>query len=574
MRGLGRIAGQARRYLSVFSWLLADSMRSQPVHWRIIIGATIISLAANVGAVAVIYWYVRLLESNASVEWFGKTFAARGSIEMLIVTVAGLLTLLQLYAVSQYVARSHAIRASRLFEERCSGDALAASCRLPDPRARQAEEILAECQLIHLVTMNARYCGMAVRLLANGVGALLVFMVSLAVLFWLDAFMTSIVVLVGFVIVAAQYPPVKAAAAEGKRWAETRKSVNKSVASLLRGLNAVPRHAAVAGPDSDSGRFLNSAQVQQNLDAWEGRLRAIDRSTLTMQLGGGALLAGLILFVGLSFIRGEPDWAELIVYVTMLRLLLANLTSLFRALTGVSRFYPQIQSYRDFMRSATLTLGNPDMDRGRSPGSFLTLEAVDHQGRSGSLRLQRGQIYAILAAPGYGRDLLGYLTRAEKASVEPGMKLPIWTMDLATRPPPAELLEARAALGNDERLDDWLAGQRSQGTAARGLAGVEASGAGLVLFDRLMIDTLKNGEWQAWKDRLATRVLLIVYQDTYPALFDQGEEIVFVPNDSGEFCWIDASESGFSEREWRSLRARANTNTTSRNLDDVDDAID
>ena len=96
MRWLGRIVGQARRYLSVFSWLLADSMRSQPGHWRIIIGATIISLAANVGAVAVIYWYARLLESNASVEWFGKTFAARGSIEMLIVTVAGLLTLLQL----------------------------------------------------------------------------------------------------------------------------------------------------------------------------------------------------------------------------------------------------------------------------------------------------------------------------------------------------------------------------------------------------------------------------------------------------------------------------------------------
>ncbi len=104
------------------------------------------------------------------------------------------------------------------------------------------------------------------------------------------------------------------------------------------------------------------------------------------------------------------------------------------------------------------------------------------------------------------------------------------------------------------------------------MAGVEASGARLMLVDRLKIDALKNRDWLARKDRLATRVLLIVYQDTYPALVDQGEEIVLVPDESGGFCWLDATQSGFGERDLRNLRARANARYG--NLDDFDEAID
>jgi ABC-type multidrug transport system fused ATPase/permease subunit len=572
---VGQVAGQARRYVAVFGWLLKDSMRSEPRHWRIIVVATIVSLAANVGAVGVIYWYVRLLESDASTEILGMSLVARDSSELLFVTVVGLVSLLLLYATSQYIARSRAIRASRLFEERCSRKALAVSGGLPDPRAHRAEEVLADSKLIHLVTMYARYCGMAVRLLANGIGALLVFLASLAVLFWLDLGMTLVVVAVGVAIVAAQYPAVKAAAGAGKRWADTRKTVNRRVSQLLRRLNTIPRHSLLAEPDPATGRLFESLEVRQNLDAWEGRLRSIDRSTLTMQIGGGLLLGGLILFIGLSFIQGEQDWAALLVYVTMLRLLLANLTSVFRALTGVSRFYPQIQSYRDFTRSATLACVASTLDPEAAAEPFLEIDAVDAAGLARRLLLRRGQIYAIMAPPGYGKDLLAYIARSAQAALDGSAKKLTWTMDLVTEPPSAELLAVRHSPGDDDALGGWLSEQRFRATASRGLASIEASGIGLVVIDRLIIDTMENEEWQRWKRRLATRIVLIAYQEAYATLADQGEEMVLVPDGLGGLSCFETSGTGFETADWDRLRAvQARAAARSSSLDDFDDTIE
>lgn len=161
---------------------------------------------------------------------------------------------------------------------------------------------------------------------------------------------------------------------------------------------------------------------------------------------------------------------------------------------------------------------------------------------------------------GCGKDLLACIGRTARAALDASADGLICMNDgPGTEPPPAELLAVRSSPGDDDALASGLSEQGSRATAPRRLASIEASGIELVLIGRLIIDMTENGEWQRWKSRLATRILLIGCQEAYASLADQSEEVVLVPDGLDGLHCPETSRTGFEETDRgssRTVRAR------------------
>ena len=198
-----RIGAQAARYVRSLGWLLGQSYTAEPGIWRRALLATVLSLMANAAAIAIIYRYVQAIERDLVIELAGIAVGARESVGLLSVVVLALLLALVAHAASLYWARSSAIRLARLFEQWASIRALEVSRFLPDPRARQAQRILCSTKLLHVISMDPRYAGMALRFLVNLLPSGLTFAFALPVLFDLDAGTTLIVCGIGLLVIAA-----------------------------------------------------------------------------------------------------------------------------------------------------------------------------------------------------------------------------------------------------------------------------------------------------------------------------------------------------------------------------------
>lgn len=397
-----RVPSQASRYLRGFFWLVRESVRVAGAEWRRVVLATVVFLAGNAALLGAIFLYVRLLESNQAIELLLVTLHPRESTILLGAFIGTVLLGLSTIALSQYVARTAALRIHRRYQEEITRTTLRLLERVPDACAPEVAVLTRETGLRPYYMEYPRSCGWTMRFIANAFPALALFGVAFSLLLWLDPWITLLVVLFGLLLVAAQYPPSIVAAHASKVVDQTRVDFTRRLQSLAAHIDQSPPVTAADGAlAGDIERFYHAPLAMRYQDAQQNRYWALELSALMMQTGGAIALTFILFTIVHGLLVEGGDWATLAVYAALLRQLLGTATDVFRAITVFSRFSPHITAVRLFVaqtRHPRTCVPPPLPER-------LPLYALNIDGDDETTYLLRGERFYIVTRGGSGRSL-------------------------------------------------------------------------------------------------------------------------------------------------------------------------
>ncbi len=522
-----RLKSQGVRYVQSLSWLISDSVHVAPRIWLRIIIATLLSLGSNAAVVGVIYFYVKLLEQNISLQIFSYEFVARQSVFLLVLFVLAMAITMLVFATSDYVGRSAALLLHRDYEIASLRRNLELTQHLPDPRCPEVSQLIDGLGLSRLVSNYPHSCSWSLRFIATAVPNLVLFVAGYAAILWLDPQTTFIVTVFGILVVAAQYPIHLFAAKSSNVLEETAPYTSAKKRALIERSSRLDCLTTPKSLQTELEGYLQDRRVQRNINADVDRFRAMEMSAWSMQTGGTIVLGAMLLTIGLGLLNESSDWAILVVYLTLLRRLLNSVTTIFRAVTVFSRYSPHVQISRAFVLGASRALAS-------SPGpdfvpEYLTLAAArlgPDPSPSATLQLTAGTAFCLASAGGLKRDVAISLQRAIADIRE----------NSAQAPP--HLFAAAAET-------------RTRDAAEKALAAADESRAAVVLVDRALFGILEPARKAAWKQRFADRYLGIVYPAAAAPVF--GESVLLARDRAGKLYWTPIPEQGLADASVRTI---------------------
>ncbi len=553
-----RIQDQANRFLTVLFWLLGDSMRLRRREWVRLMIATLFTLGSNLMVLGVVYFYVRLLESNYSLHLFGTQLVARESVVMLALFAASLLVAMLIYSASDYVLRVESLNLYRRYHEEAVKRAWCILERLPDRRALGATKMIEAHGLRRLVNEYSRLCGWALRFLSAAVPAVLVFFGSLFGLILLDPVTTVLVAAMGMLVIAAQYPSNIFAATASNVAEKTRKSFKDGIHALANRAAAQTQPIPNQDLHDQIEGFFEKKPVKRYAQADVDRFRAMELSSLWMRTGGGIMLAIVLFMIGSDLLGKDADWATLIAYATLLRLMLANTTAVFRAVTMYSRFLPYIQHARAFAVAGApafepwVPAAEPPekLSLGAELVVFPAPDADENTRECDPLKLDRGTATAVLSKHPLGKDLAIAL---QNALSMPAAQIPdIEVRTLAD----AEVCDAR--VGSEQGAETMSGG---------------GGASSLVLIAQQELANWPRERAERYLQGLRRHFVLIVYPASVGRIPQFGEHCLLVRNYEERFYHMVIPEAGLDKRalqEARRLIGVAQKGTSSAPDDDDD----
>ena len=543
-----RLLEQGGRYVRNFAWLIRESLRVAPRQWRRIVIATVFSLGSNAAVVGAIYFYVRLLERNTTLDLAGFALVPRESVLLLGGFVAAVLAGLLVNAASNYVARTAALRMNRLYQQEGRREVLQLLRHLPDPRAAGISLLLEGTDLRRFFTEYPRSCGWTMRLIGNASSALALFVGTYGALIWLDPGTTLTVTLMGLAVIAAQYPAHLFAATASNVVDENRGAFAARLSALADTLDRAGSGTARDAVAERIDRFEESPQVVRYEEASENRFRALEVSILSMQTGGALVLVAVLFIIVSDLIAHSGDWAVLAVYATLLRQLLSSATSVFRAVTIFSRFSPHVQAYRSFVVSARRAAVE-----GAEPlpaPEQVTLAAREIGGAANVLVLEPGERFLLVARRAAGRRLALAVQRAALLARSPGLsdRQDAALADVAPGLPRIRFIAAEPGAATPDAATGGPAPPWLEPALEAALAdGVDVLLVGLADFAALDPDSRAQ-----WSSRLATCRLGLVTRSAPPDI-DAGTPLIAVDR-SNSLVWCRAPQGGLTAETRRAIQ--------------------
>jgi hypothetical protein len=502
-----------------------------------------VTLVSNAAVVSVIFSYIHLVEKNTAITVLGLTIVPRESFLLLGLAVAVMIIVSLLFATSQYYARSNAISAMGRFEKQCTVRAMELFQLLPDARADAAQRLLRSKKLLHLVKTDATHCGMAVKFIGFGLQSLLMLIFAILVMFALDARTTTIVCALGLIIIAAQYPSNLFAATAAADHNRTRPAMQARLTALLDRAARQPRWSSNTRLERDITEFFHKAAPNQHIAAAENKFRAIEVSGLTTRVGSALILGGMVMSFGSSVIRGEVNWAALTAYLALLRSALTSITAVFQTVTMVTRMYPQIQEFAEFVLSASQAESTLPTT-GRTARIGYTVRGFNELGERAHVTAPPGAVVGFMVAPGYGRDAAIDLQWALRVHHQDEESDDFVTVDLAVPPP---------ATSDPQCIDKWLDDLRCGDRLEEALSRLADSAADVILIDRKAFEVMPPARWMYWRQLFRDRLIVVVYTDPDDAFGQCGESLLIFYQEPGELAWRPKPSQGWSSQSLEDL---------------------
>jgi ABC-type multidrug transport system fused ATPase/permease subunit len=543
-----RLQQQASRYLQSFVWLVRESLRVAPRQWRRIAAATFVSLGSNAAVVATVFIYVRLLERNPTLNVLGLEVIPRESTLILSGFVGMILLGMLIYAGSDYIARAAALRIHRLYQEEATRQTLHLARHLPDPRAPELAELLESGGLRRYYSVYPRSCSWTMRLIGNAFPALVMFLGAFAALLWLDPSSTLLVTLLGLGVVAAQYPANLFAATASSVLDKTRGIFGARLSALADAVDRTPSTREADALTDRIERLYDDPMILRYQDANEDRYRALELSALSMQTGGALVLAIILFIIAAGLISDSGDWAVLAVYATLLRLLLSNITGVFRAVTVFSRFSPHIHAYREFVTAAGRAAAKPDT--ALAVPDSLMLAASEIEGTATTVPLARGEDFVLVTRSPVGRGLALAFQRAATLGLREAREPNAGPIEL---PGICTVVVSKSADAADAQLRE-------------GLENALMEGADVLLVARSDFQTLSPDDRARWAFRLLDRRVGMV-QSAPPSQTDPGR-LILIQDGSGAFHWLRPADGKLARRLRKLLHKKLRANGSKRAAQD------
>ncbi len=366
-------------------WLGHDGVRR--FHRRVaqLLLANAVGMGLQLAAFGLVFAYAHALERDRQWTWMGRAWVPRESPELLIAVALIAAICLVVAAGLVYRARTEIIHVRRRYEEFCRHRALLLASRLPFPSADLANRILAENGLPTIAYRQARLCGRALMIVLRGTfpaGRAVIAFAALFLIHW----RWSLVVVLLLPVAAYVLYGVNVAAARAS-WRQERKA--RPAALAKRRLIGLIHRQTFTRTEADT--LLRETHEQgsagEAMDAFYARFLIRERAQWVANLFVAGALLVLLVIAGQTVFGGHMTWAIFLAYLFALRVFLLSSRNLVTTVVQISRMYPYLRSYADFVDDArradrrmpapecsrTVVIASPPLNQPEAQAAQLTL---------------------------------------------------------------------------------------------------------------------------------------------------------------------------------------------------------
>jgi ABC-type multidrug transport system fused ATPase/permease subunit len=372
-KGLRQI-GQSVRHARVTAWLLRDFFGFLGWGGLPIVLAGAASVAVKFGAAGLLYLFVDALAGQHTVQVPGLTDLNIDLRDFFVVGVVVGLLLMAVSTLLQFQVRLSAIRAAREYEEFSTRRFVALVSGLPHRDAGWANEVY-KTEPLQGFLGGIRSAAMVVRQVTRLLPSLASFVLGCILLVWLNPTSTAALAAVALVVMAAQYPLNNRAAHASTKSQGHRREASRRLGQLFGQLRQAPVPLAPDGAVLNA-LFERRGALRRDMKSFSRRADGGVFALMVSRLGTHLLLGMVLLTLGLDIIAGRQTWASVAAYVAIVQFTLRDFLSIGKLLSGVSRFFGQVDRYMRFIRSAA-----PAIQPAATPSAVVTSAAATSAGR-------------------------------------------------------------------------------------------------------------------------------------------------------------------------------------------------
>jgi len=441
----GLVPKRIKSYSSFLCWLIPDSLWRNKGLSFLILATGFLGVSFQVQVFALIIYYARHFSSGELILFWGYEFDPRISVRLLVGVSFGIMVSFMLASASIYYSRRSALALGRKYEEFCAKRVYHLLSENIDVFGSMAHDMSQNKYLFKLVRMDSRFCNRVLRMLLNLNIPALTLAVAFGGLIYLEPVLTLFIIMMMAIFAYFQYRVSRTGAGHSQRFEKLAR-----VASLeQRGLIEHFKQQPESGTAKDLvERTYFSGAAKKRLDAYEGRLRAVENSRLVSGIFIAVVLAMILTVMGGNIISRGSGWGRLVVYIVALRFAMANLQNSFALVTSISRFYPQVRRYYLFVHSL-----KSDGRDGYTPLERYELHVGMKRlvGSQDRLILEKGSRLALVTPLALNRYTLASITRSLLGDSEGVFKSALYSMRFATRRHSCPDTSLRQVLGLDDR---------------------------------------------------------------------------------------------------------------------------
>jgi ABC-type multidrug transport system fused ATPase/permease subunit len=338
-----------KSYSSIFLWFLHDSVWQNKLLTLIILSTGFMGVMFQVQVFGMIIYYTKHFSSGEVISLGPYLFDPRSSIPLLVGGSLSVAVLLSVAAFCLYFSRKKIITMSRQYEKAIVKRIFQLlGMHIDIFSSVTAEQSGNDAYLFRLAKSDSRVASRSLRKLLSLIIPVITLCVCVSVLFYLEIGFSLIIIFLGVIFLFYQYRVSKTALRHAIRFERLAPMAAKEYRSIIQ-------HCKFQSHVNENfaliEKIFTRGPVKQQMDAYEGRLQAMENSRFVSNVFMAAITSLIILVMGGAIIIDGTGWGRLLMYVVALRFAMTNLQATFTTLTAINRFYPQLRRNYYFVQS-------------------------------------------------------------------------------------------------------------------------------------------------------------------------------------------------------------------------------
>lgn len=365
---LSRFRKKLSKYLFVLRWLVRDLLWQYRARVTTVLIFRSLGLALQLGSFGLLAYYARLLETDATINFFNETIRARESLTLLV-----FLAIVAFFAMtSGSVLNFFATRITEYlagdYEQFCSRRVLRITGQLNQVSLPEVDHLEDERLIMALMKPYPRMLRRIARMvLTSVIPSLLLVVVTFPLLFYLNAWLTLLVVAL---IAASLVGHYRLSIIAGKSSLDYERSGKAATAVYRYTLNQLVRQSTPLD-DRTVRQSLRARPVRRNLRALLTRLLTKNTSQFISDLTTATVLALILAVLGGQILLQGEGWTALVLYLVALKYSMSQARGLLTSMTKINRFFHQAHAYFLFL---ALHEPQPDSDESDHSGVPFVVE--------------------------------------------------------------------------------------------------------------------------------------------------------------------------------------------------------
>ena len=391
-----RIAAHFQKYRTYVARLISDIVLRFRFESAIIFVLTTSGIALIGAGFVSALQFLKSLGAGEPLTVWGREVPIQNA-ELLFPISVGVGALFAIGALLQYVGRRKTIALMGKYERLCIARTVSGVSRVVVPLSLPSGVTIGPREIGSFIGRIPRVCGRLTMIMFSVVRDIVIFLFALGGIFYINPSLSLIVL--GTVVLAAPflYSNNLYAIAQTKRFDRAAKPAMTRKRGML---DDVMKHLTPLPPDSGSlSSHLSSGPLDEHIRAFGGRLLSLERSILITTILAGILFLEIVLLMGSQLSEDDTAWANLLGFVVALQFFALSLTRAVRGLTSITRFYPWVNPFHEFL-AALSELAGTETERPALLASRV--ESLD-PARPDALRLRPGEAVEVVTPAEFDR---------------------------------------------------------------------------------------------------------------------------------------------------------------------------